>query len=134
MQRRYPALQGGERHLAYELAAQTTYPSWGYMLSRGATTTWERWEYVESGPLLGMASHDHLMYATISGWFYSYLLGIRPLEPGFKIFAFKPHIPAALSGASGTIKTVKGDIEAAWEQSEAELRLSVTVPFNSRCR
>jgi alpha-L-rhamnosidase len=120
--------------LAYELATQTTYPSWGYMLSKGATTTWERWEYVESGPLLGMASHDHPMYSTISGWFYSYLLGIRPLEPGFNSFSFKPYIPKALSGARGTIKTVKGDIEAGWEQSEASVRLTVTVPFNSRCR
>jgi alpha-L-rhamnosidase len=124
----------GHIDLAYELATQTTYPSWGYMLAQGATTTWERWEYVESGPLLGMASHDHPMYSTISGWFYSYLLGIRPWEPGFKSFTFKPYIPAALSGAHGTIKTVKGDIEARWEQSGAEIRLGLTVPFNSRCK
>ena len=32
----------GQIDLAYTLATQTTYPSWGYMLSRGATTTWER--------------------------------------------------------------------------------------------
>jgi alpha-L-rhamnosidase len=124
----------GHIDLAYELAAQTTYPSWGYMLSKGATTTWERWEYVESGPLLEMASHDHAMYSSISGWFYSYLLGIRPLEPGFNSFSFKPYIPKALSGARGTIKSVKGDIEAGWEQSGASVRLTVTVPFNSRCR
>jgi alpha-L-rhamnosidase len=124
----------GHIDVAYELATQTSYPSWGYMLSKGATTTWERWEYVESGPLLGMASHDHPMYATISGWFYACLLGIRPLEPGFKTFSFKPYIPTALSGASGTIKTVKGDIEAGWDQSGRAVRLKIQVPFNSRCR
>ncbi|AEF82974.1 alpha-L-rhamnosidase [Leadbettera azotonutricia] len=120
--------------LAFELATQTTYPSWGYMLANGATTTWERWEYVDSGPLLGMASHDHPMYSTISGWFYSYLLGIRPLEPGFSTFTFKPFIPKALKSAEGVIKSVKGDIEARWEQDSGEVRMAITVPFNSNCR
>jgi alpha-L-rhamnosidase len=120
--------------LAYELAVQTTYPSWGYMISKGATTTWERWEHVESGPLLGMASHNHPMYATISGWFYTYLLGIRPLEPGFKTFSFKPYIPSSLSWAEGVIKSDKGDIKARWEQKEGGVYMSVTVPFNSCCR
>jgi len=124
----------GQIDLAFELATQTTYPSWGYMLANGATTTWERWEFVESGPLLGMASHDHPMYSAISGWFYSYLLGIRPLEPAFSYFQFKPYIPNALEGAEGTIKTIRGDIRASWKQTPQEVDLFITVPFNSTCR
>jgi alpha-L-rhamnosidase len=120
--------------LAFELAAQTTYPSWGYMLANGATTTWERWEYVDSGPLLGMASHDHPMYSTVSGWFYSYLLGIRPLEAGFRSFLFKPYIPKALKGADGAVKTTKGDIEASWTQEKGRVTMKVAVPFNTGCR
>jgi alpha-L-rhamnosidase len=124
----------GQIDLAFELATQTSYPSWGYMLANGATTTWERWEYVDSGPLLGMASHDHPMYSTISGWFYSYLLGIRPLEAGFKSFIFKPHIPKALPGAQGVVKTIKGDIKAGWKQEADKVIMNVIVPFNSSCR
>jgi alpha-L-rhamnosidase len=124
----------GEIDLAFELASQTSYPSWGYMLAKGATTTWERWEYVDSGPILAMASHDHPMYATISGWFYSRLLGIVPLEPGFGSFYFKPHIPKGLNGAEGLVKSVKGDIKAGWKQEDGGVKLNITVPFNSRCR
>lgn len=124
----------GHIDLAYELITQTSYPGWGYMLSKGATTTWERWEYVESGPLLGMASHNHPMYSSISGWFYKYLLGISPIEAGFKTFSFKPHIPSALSWVEGVIKSVKGDIKARWEQKDDGVYLNVTVPFNSCCR
>ena len=29
--------------LAYDIATQTTYPGWGYMISKGATTVWELW-------------------------------------------------------------------------------------------
>jgi alpha-L-rhamnosidase len=124
----------GKIDLAFELAAQTTYPSWGYMLAKGATTTWERWEYVDSGPILAMASHNHPMYSTISGWFYSRLLGIGPLEPGFGTFYFKPHIPKALDHAEGLIKSVKGDIKAGWKQEGGGVRMNITVPFNSSCR
>ncbi|MDR2618758.1 MAG: glycoside hydrolase family 78 protein [Treponema sp.] len=126
--------RNGQIDLAFELAAQTSYPSWGFMLANGATTTWERWEYVDSGPILAMASHDHPMYSTISGWFYSYLLGIRPTEPGFKSFIFKPHIPKALSHAEGLLKSVKGDIKAGWKTEDGHCKMNITVPFNSFCR
>ena len=65
--------------MAYKLLTQTTYPSWGYMLSMGATTIWERWEY-ETGAR--MNSHCHPMYGAVGAWFYTFLAGIRPLEEG----------------------------------------------------
>ncbi|MEG1515951.1 MAG: family 78 glycoside hydrolase catalytic domain [Clostridia bacterium] len=120
--------------LAYELVCQTSYPSWGYMLGKGATTTWERWEYVDSGEEIGMASHCHPMYSTISAWFYRYLAGIRPLEPGFRSFCFRPYLPRDLASASSCLKTVKGDICVKWERESRALTLRITVPFNSCCR
>ncbi|HEU5396732.1 MAG TPA: family 78 glycoside hydrolase catalytic domain, partial [Verrucomicrobiae bacterium] len=33
----------GRADLAYQLATQNTYPSWGYMIAHGATTIWELW-------------------------------------------------------------------------------------------
>lgn len=127
--------ENGYEDLAYDLAAQTTYPSWGYMAEMGATTIWERWEYVDSGPLLGMASHDHPMYATISAWFYRYLLGLQVLEPGFAAFFVKPYIPKKLKEAEGSLETVKGRIEVKWKQKETgELTLQIQVPFHTRCR
>lgn len=125
--------QNGCIDLAYELLMQQTYPSWGYMLANGATTTWERWEYVEDGPLIGMASHNHPMYSTISGWFYTHLLGLRPTRPGFAEFAFRPYLPQKLARAAGSLETVKGTVEAAWEQSDTEIRMQLTVPFNAVC-
>jgi alpha-L-rhamnosidase len=120
--------------LAYELLIRRDYPSWGYMLSKGATTAWERWEFVESGPLIGMASHDHPMYASISGWFYAYLLGIQPELPGFASFTFQPYVPTQLESAGGIIKTVRGDIRAGWKQKNGSTQFIVDVPFNSQCR
>ena len=33
----------GRADLSYTIASQTDYPSWGYMISQGATTIWELW-------------------------------------------------------------------------------------------
>lgn len=127
--------ENGYEDLAYALATQTTYPSWGYMAEMGATTIWERWEYVDSGPLLGMASHDHPMYATVSAWFYRYLLGIQVIEPGFSAFSIKPYIPEKLEEAEGSLETVKGRIEVKWNQTKAgEVNLHIQVPFHTRCK
>ncbi len=124
----------GKIDLAYALATQTTYPSWGYMLSKGATTTWERWEYVDSGELVGMASHNHPMYSTISGWFYKYLAGIRPIGGGFGEFELRPFHPQGLEKVSTVLETVKGKIKICWTQQGNILTAHILVPFNSVCR
>lgn len=118
----------------FKVVTQTTYPSWGYMLENGATTTWERWEYVDSGPLLGMASHDHPMYATISAWFYRYLLGIQVETPGFDSFILKPYFPEQLPSAKGSLETIKGTIRTQWERQGEGIALCVEVPEESSCR
>lgn len=123
----------GKIDLAYAIVNQTTYPSWGYMLSRGATTTWERWEYVDSGELVGMASHDHPMYSTVSGWFYKYLAGFRPLEAGFASFELRPFFPEKLDHAEASVKTVKGEAAISWTKKDGRVTADILVPFNSSC-
>src|SRR4029077_21258334 len=34
----------GHAEVAHLVASQTTFPSWGYMIEQGATSTWERWD------------------------------------------------------------------------------------------
>ena len=75
-----PALTAtGHADLAYDLAVQTTYPSWGYMVSRGATTLWELWND-KAGP--SMNSHDHIMFGSVGAWFYQALAGINQPADG----------------------------------------------------
>jgi len=56
----------GYADVAFNLAVQTTYPSWGFMLANGATTVWERWENKTGS---GMNSHNHPML-----WFCGFLV------------------------------------------------------------
>ncbi len=57
------------------------------MVSKGATTIWERWQL---GVTAAMNSHNHPMYCTISTWFFKHLTGIRPLEKGFDRILIAP--------------------------------------------
>ncbi len=123
----------GRVDLAYKLATQTTYPSWGYMLREGATTLWERWEYLADG---GMNSHNHIMFGSIDAWFYKVLAGINigPAGPGFRGIIIKPYVVGDLNYVSASIKTIRGMISSNWRKSGHSLALNITLPVNTEAR
>lgn len=123
----------GRTDLAYKLATQTTYPGWGYMLREGATTLWERWEYLADG---GMNSHNHIMFGSIDAWFYKVLAGINidPASPGFRRIIIKPYIVGDLNYVSASLKTIRGMVSSNWEKSGHSLILNVSLPVNTEAR
>lgn len=120
----------GYAEVAYKIAAQTTYPSWGFMLANGATTLWERWEYLTSD---AMNSHNHPMMGSVGSWFYKYILGIIPDfdYPGFERFTIKPYIMNDLTFADGELETIKGVIKTAWRKQGNMLTLDLDIPSNT---
>ena len=116
----------GYTDTAWELVTREEYPSWGYMLQNGATTVWERFELKEDG---GMNSHNHPMYGALGYWFYAYLVGVKPTEPGWRRFAVKPFIPEKLTFAEAKVVTVSGDVRVKWIKRYGQLILTVDVPF-----
>ena len=118
--------RSGRADLAYDLAAQTTYPSWGYMIANGATTLWELWQNRTSPPM----SHDHPMLGSISAWFYQALGGITPETPGYERVRIAPHIVRDLKGASATVETPRGTVSSAWTHAPGTITLEVVVPVN----
>lgn len=122
--------QNGYPDVAYELATQKTYPSWGYMIEHGATTLWELWQE-KTGP--SMNSHDHAMLGSVGAWFYRALGGID-LEPdgeGYRHLRIEPKIVEDLQWASASIYTIRGLVASSWDRSSGATNLAVTVPVNS---
>ncbi len=119
--------RSGRSDLAYELATQTSYPSWGYMVENGATTLWELWQN-KTGP--SMNSHNHPMFGSISGWFYNALAGINPelSGPGFAKVRIEPQVVRDLKWASGTVDTIRGPVSSSWRRTDDGLRLEVAIP------
>jgi alpha-L-rhamnosidase len=123
----------GEHELAWRLATQRSYPSWGHMIEQGATTIWELWNGDTAGP--HMNSHNHFALGSIGQWFYEALAGIviDDSHPGFKHFTIRPRPPEGLRWARAEYRSVHGVIRSAWRRDgkDQSFALDVTVPANT---
>jgi alpha-L-rhamnosidase len=131
--------ENGQVDLAYKLLLQTSFPSWLYPVTQGATTMWERWDSWNEERGFGdvsMNSFNHYAYGAVADWFYETICGIRPVtdDPaarGFKRFRLEPMPGKELKSASASYLSSYGKIESAWERKENELVWSFTVPCNT---
>ncbi len=120
----------GNSDLAYDIAAQTTYPSWGYMIENGATTLWELWQLRE-GP--SMNSHNHPMFGSVGSWLYKALAGISlaPESTGFEKIRIAPQLVRDLRHAVGSVRTHRGTVSSSWSREDGRIRLEAVVPVGS---
>jgi len=120
----------GRPDLAYTIATQTTYPSWGYMISKGATTVWELWNGDTADA--GMNARNIVMLiGDLNIWLHEYVAGIRPSAPGFKIIMIKPEPVGELTWARANYDSIRGPIGCEWHQSFGKFELQVTIPANT---
>ncbi|MCK4401382.1 family 78 glycoside hydrolase catalytic domain [bacterium] len=75
----------------------------------------------ETSPL-GTSAYPH---------FYSNILGIKPLEPGFKEVLFEPH-PGDLKSAKGKVHTPQGEIDVSWQVDDDIFKMEINLP--PKCR
>jgi alpha-L-rhamnosidase len=113
-----------------------TYPSWGYEISKGATTIWERWDGIEANGQFqdpGMNSFNHYSFGSVGEWMYSTVLGIELDEtsPGYKHFVIRPRPGGGLTSAKGSLDSIHGLIVSDWTLSGTVFKLNVTVPVNT---
>ncbi|MDA0182677.1 family 78 glycoside hydrolase catalytic domain [Solirubrobacter phytolaccae] len=126
---------GGRADLAHQLLVQDSYPSWGYMLNRGGTTIWERWDGIRPDGSLqdaGMNSFNHYGLGSIGDWLYDVVGGLAPQEAGYKKILVAPST-GELGAASSAVKTAYGPAKTAWSKdAEGRLTIDVDVPVNAR--
>ena len=122
----------GRPDLAYTIATQTTYPSWGYIISKGATTMWE----LRNGDTAdaGMNARNIVMLiGDLNIWLHEYVAGIRPdpVAPGFKKIIIKPEVVGDLAWAKSSYDSIHGSIKCEWHRSAGRFDLRVTIPANT---
>ena len=69
----------GQAEVMAELMAQTTFPSWGEQIAKGATTVWESWNG-DPGEELSL---NMKMFCSTEVFFFRTLAGISPTSPGY---------------------------------------------------
>ncbi|MBP5328209.1 MAG: family 78 glycoside hydrolase catalytic domain [Bacteroidales bacterium] len=118
----------GRGDLALKLATDTTYPSWGYMVKRGATTIWELWNGDTGDPAMNSGNHVMLLGDLIS-WCYSYLGGIRGCN-GYSRIILKPYPIDGLDYVNCSYNSVSGRIESNWRRIGDRFEWDIVIPAN----
>ena len=61
-------------------------------------------------------SHNHVMFADYSAWFFRYVAGIVPAEPGFSAVAFRPCLISGVDFVEAKHQTPHGVIRSSWRR------------------
>lgn len=121
----------GRPDLAFKIASDDTYPSWGYMASHGATTIWELWNGDTADPAMNSGNHVMLL-GDLLIWEYEYLAGIRPLKPGFAEIEFRPYLVDGLEYVDCSYDSVQGRIASSWKVGDGLFKWDIEVPDGIR--
>ena len=134
----------GQHDLATFLLQSREFPSWGYEISNGATTIWERWDSYTKEDAFGrhnaaMNSFSHYAFGAVCEWMFHTLAGIQSDGPGYEKIIIHPHPPAAGSNAMhqpidwvrASYESIRGTIRSDWKVEGDEFHLQVTVPANT---
>lgn len=121
--------ENGYADLAYEVASQETFPSWGWWIVNGATTFYENWPLDADSDI----SMNHIMFGEINAWYYKALGGIFPDEeqPGFKNVILKPNFVSGLERFEAIHEGPYGIIVSSWKKQGRGVEYSVEIPANS---
>jgi alpha-L-rhamnosidase len=121
----------GRNDIVAELFSRRDYPGWGFMINCGATTVWERWNYVTQ---TGMNSHDHEDLASSCFWFYRGLCGIHPGKmdkSGRRIFTINPYVPKHLDWAEASWDSPWGKVSSGFKRQNGTIIYNYTIPPNT---
>jgi alpha-L-rhamnosidase len=125
----------GRPDLVYDLLLRTEFPSWGYMIAKGATTIWERWNG-DTGDV-AMNSFNHYALGAVGGFLFRRIAGIAPAAPGFRIIEVAPVLDprGRVRRAGADYDSVMGRISTDWTWTPGErFELALSVPPNAAAR
>ncbi len=123
----------GRADMAWHLATQKKYPSWGYMAEKGATTTWELWNGDTANPRMNSGNHVMLLGDLVS-WLYEDVAGIKADEnaPGFKHIIMKPDFSVdEMDDIDASYKSIYGKITSRWKKTGGQLVWNIIIPANT---
>lgn len=119
--------------IAWLLATNKTYPSWGYMAQNGATTTWELWNGDTANPAMNSANHVMLLGDLVT-WLYEDIAGIRADEedPAFHHIILRPNFAFdEINHINASFLSLYGKIVSRWEKLGGKLFWHVEIPCNT---
>jgi len=115
--------ENGAGTQAIELITAPNDRSWRHMVESGTTLTWEAWD-MKYKPNMDW---NHAWGAAPANLLPRFILGVQPLEPGWKTARIVPSI-ANLKFAKGKVPTPRGPIFIDWQRDDTLFSISITLP------
>ena len=123
----------GRGDIAWLLATNKSYPSWGYMAEHGATTIWELWNGDTANPSMNSCNHVMLLGDLLT-WLYERVIGIAAdgKRPGFKHIIMRPDFNVdEINFINGAYESIYGTIRSKWKKVNGKLHWDITIPANT---
>lgn len=122
--------RAGEEVHALALMTARHDRSWWNMIRLGSTVSLEAWDWQYKNNL----DWNHAWGAVPANIIPRFLMGVRPLEPGFGRMLIQPR-PGPLECGELRMPTIRGAVEAAFEQRAGRsFALRVCIPANTSAR
>jgi alpha-L-rhamnosidase len=124
----------GHADVAYRVLLQTSFPSWGYQIGKGATTMWEHWDSIRPDGTFQdakMNSFNHDAFGSVGQWMYQNIAGIRPGSAGFQKIVINPTPGGNVTSANSKYSSVYGPIESNWTDKDGRFSLDAVIPVNT---
>jgi hypothetical protein len=103
---------------------------WMNMMNAGSTIALEAWDIAYKPNL----DWNHAWGAAPANILPRYVMGVRPLEPGFGKILIRPQV-GALEAVEGYVPTVRGTVRVGVRQtSGSSFRAAIEIPFNTTAR
>lgn len=126
----------GQEKLAFDLLLQENCPGWMYQVDRDATTIWERWDAVRPDGTVNeedqngsnMVSFNHYAFGAVGEFYYRYILGIQPAEPGFAKARIRPLVDERLGSVRGRYNSRAGQFLVDWCIKDHTAAISIQTP------
>ena len=114
--------QNGHADAAVALLSARTDRSWYGMIQQGSTMTLEAWNPTVKPNL----TWNHAWGAAPANLLSRFVLGVRPIEPGYRRLVIAPQ-PGALAWAQGRVPTPHGAVTVDWNLGQT-FRLTIDIP------
>lgn len=118
--------------IAFTLASNKTYPSWGYMVENGATTIWELWNGNTANPQMNSQNHVMLL-GDLLVWMNESLAGIKSSETSiaYKQIIMKPEAIDGLDFVNASYQSLYGKINSQWKKTNQDFSWNISIPANT---
>jgi hypothetical protein len=118
--------QSGDADAAIDLMTTNGTRGWLNMINMGSTITTEAWSFADKPNL----DWNHAWGAAPGNLISRFVLGVRPMTPGYGQILIQPELGSALTHVEGTVPTIRGPVFVQATNEPGRFQLVVNIPGN----